>query len=427
MTFSSRFAKLDFVSSLYLLSGCLFLFDLKNKLEKATLQQLKEQNRNLALKILLERPTSNRAEIARISHLTRTTVSDIVAGLINEGLVREIGTGSSIGGKSPILLSLAADSRHLIGLDLAYQEFTGAIVNLRGQIREMVSRPIFSNNGENALQLAYEMIDRLVRVSSQPLVGICVATPGLSNTQEGVVIEAVNLDWRNLPLRQLLQDRYHLPVYVLNDCQAAAMGEYHYGNGYSSARNLVVVRVGHGIGAGIIINGQIFQGDNGHAGEIGHVVSVREGGDHCRCGNVGCLETVASARSVLLRAETLARTQKTLLNETSGKITLDTLEQAFWAGDALAQQIIHEAGYYLGMAISNLVGAMNINQVILTGIMTRFGELWLKVVQETAIRGVLPRFGQELTIEIGHLKDNEAILGASALLVSNYSLLFKRQ
>ena len=395
-------------------------------MEKATLQQLKEQNRNLVLKILLERPTSNRAEIARISHLTRTTVSDFVAGLINEGLVREIGTGSSIGGKSPILLSLADDSRHLIGIDLAYQEFTGAIVNLRGQIRERVSRPVLSSNGENALQLAYEMIDRLVRVSSQPLVGICVATPGLSNTQEGVVIHAINLDWQNLPLRQLLQERYHLPVVVLNDCQAAAMGEYNYGKGYSAARSLVVVRVGHGIGAGIIINGQIFQGDGGHAGEIGHMVSVRAGGDPCQCGNMGCLETVASARAVLQRAEGMARTHKTILNAVPGPITLDTFEQAFCAGDGVAQKIIHEAGYYLGMAISNVVGILNINQVVLTGIMTRFGEPWLKIVRETAIQGVLPRFAQDITIEIGHLKDNEAILGASALLLSNYSLLFKR-
>jgi predicted NBD/HSP70 family sugar kinase len=394
-------------------------------LEKATLQQIKEQNRNLVFKIIRERLNTSRAEVARISHLTRTTVSDIVSGLICEGLVSEVGTGLSIGGKSPILLSLNADARHLIGLDLAYTRFSGAIVNLRGQIREMVSRPLYSYDSDNGLQVAYEIIDHLMQVSNRPLVGIGIGTPGLVSTKDGIVINAVNMEWRNFPLGKLLQDRYQLPVYVLNDCQASAIGEYTYGDNYPAVRNMIVIRVGHGIGAGIIMDGQIFQGDGGYAGEIGHVVRVQENGLPCRCGNAGCLETVASSGAVLQRARQLVRCGHTLWGSEPGEVTFETLEKAFQAGDPLLRPIILEAAHYMGMAIANLVGALNINKVILTGSMTGFGKPWLDVILETANRNMLPRLTQEISIEVGRLKDNEAILGATALLANNYSFLFK--
>ncbi len=203
------------------------------------------------------------------------------------------------------------------------------------------------------------------------------------------------------------------------------MGEYQYGQ-YPADANLVVVRVGRGIGAGIILNGQIFHGDNGYAGEIGHVVCVHEHGMLCRCGNTGCLETVASSTAVVQIAECLAaENPASLLAESSGQITLDVLETAFQAGDALACQVIFSAGQRLGEMIANLTGGLNIDRVILTGMMTRFGRPWLEAVQETARRNILPRLAQEISIEIGNLKKDEAILGAAAVLVSNYALLFR--
>ena len=258
-------------------------------MQKATRQQTKEHNRNLVLKTIFEHASISRAQIARITSLTRTTVSEIVADLIAEGLVNEIGVGSSIGGKSPILISLNENARYLIGLDLAQYQFSGAVINLRGQIQEMVSLPVNNRNGDEALALVYKIIDQLVQDEYQPLVGIGVGTPGLVNTRDGVVVNAVNLDWRDLPLAHLLRSRYQLPAYVLNDSQAAAMGEYTYGEGRNTENNLVVVHVGHGIGAGIVINGQLFQGDGGGAGEIGHVVVARDSLLQCRCGNRGCL------------------------------------------------------------------------------------------------------------------------------------------
>jgi N-acetylglucosamine repressor len=397
-------------------------------MKKATRQHTKEHNRNLVLKTIFDHDNISRAEIARVTSLTRTTVSAIVTDLLEEGLVSEIGVGSSLGGKSPILLSLADDSRYLIGLDLARNQFRGAIVNLRGKIREVVTLPVNSNNGDEALSLVYEILDQLMNASRLPLVGIGIGTPGLVNITEGSVINAVNLDWKDLPLARLMEERYHLPVYILNDSQAAAMGEYTYGTGHSSDSNLIVINARHGIGAGIVINGRLFQGDGGGAGEIGHVVVVPDGGQLCRCGNRGCLETVASTQALIKRVQTLVtQSIPTLLPQSPQEITLDTIEQAFSSGDHLARQAVLETGRYMGMAISSLVGTLNIQKIVLTGDMTRFGSPWLEAIQGMITQTTLSRLAQETQIEIGQLGGNNIILGASAMLANNYSLLFKSQ
>ncbi len=396
-------------------------------MQKATQQQTKEHNTGLVLSTIFRHEVISRAEIARVTSLTRTTVSDIVAELIDEGLVSEVGIGSSIGGKNPILLSLLEDSRYLIGLDLSYEEFRGAVVNLRGKIREKVSLPIGEScSGDEALEMVYNILEQLIRTQRQPVIGIGIGTPGLVNTLQGVVLNAVNLDWKNLPLAHLVTQRYHLPVFVVNDSQAAAMGEYSYGSGSQADNNLVVINVRRGIGSGIIINGQLFQGDGGGAGEIGHVVVVREGGLPCRCGNLGCLETVASAQAVIQRVRMSSLYANTFPSGNS-EINLEALTHSFRNGDPLAQQVVLEAGHYLGLAISNLVGTLNIQRVVLAGDMTGFGKPWLEAIRATVLRTALPKLAQETRIEIGHLEENGIILGAAALFLKDYSLLFRHQ
>jgi predicted NBD/HSP70 family sugar kinase len=381
-------------------------------MKKATHQQTKQHNRDLVLRTIFAHASISRAEAARVTHLTRTTVSDVVNGLLTEGLVEEIGRGESIGGKSPILLSIVANSRYLIGLNLAQDKFSGAVVNLRGEIKEIVEIPVHDDNGENALQLVYQILDQLTRKKLKPIVGIGVGTPGLVNTREGVVVNAVNLEWQDLPLSQLLEKKYKLPVLVLNDSQAAAIGEYVYGGGHAPDKNLVVVNVIHGIGAGILINGRLFQGDGGGAGEIGHVV-VQENGELCRCGKRGCLETIASARAVVKQMK---------MN------SLDDVILSFHAGNPTATAVIDNAGRYLGLSLANLIATLNIQKIVLTGDMTRFGEKWLNAVSVSMQMGALTRIAEGTKLEIGKLDYRACILGASAfLLLDDYSLLFNEE
>ena len=386
--------------------------DLLLLMKKATHQQTKQHNRDLVLRTIFANDSISRAEVARVTNLTRTTVSDVVSGLLAEGLVEEIGRGESIGGKSPILLSIVADSRYLIGLNLAQDKFIGAVVNLRGEIKEIVEAPVHDDNGEKALEIVYQLLDQLIRKKLKPIVGIGVGTPGLVNTREGIVVNAVNLEWQNLPLSQLLKKKYKLPVLVLNDSQAAAIGEYVYGSHHVPDENLIVVNVIHGIGAGILINGRLFQGDGGGAGEIGHVV-VQENGELCRCGQSGCLETIASARAVVKQMKVGS---------------LDEAISSFHAGNSNALAVVGRAGHYLGTSLANLIGTLNIQKIVLTGDMTRFGTEWLNLVGASMQTGAFSRMAENTKLEIGTLDYRACILGASAfLLLDDYSLLFNEE
>jgi predicted NBD/HSP70 family sugar kinase len=364
-------------------------------MQKATHQQTKQHNRDLVLQTIFVNDSISRAEVARVTHLTRTTVSDVVNGLLAEDLVEEVGRGESIGGKSPILLSIVADSRYLIGLNLAQDKFIGAVVNLRGEIKEIVEAPV-----------------QLTRKKLKPIVGIGVGAPGLVNTREGIVVNAVNLEWEDLPLGQLLEKKYKLPVSVLNDSQATAIGEYVYGGNHKPDENLIVVNVKHGIGAGILINGRLFQGDGGGAGEIGHVV-VQENGELCRCGKLGCLETISSARAVVQQMK---------------MASLEDVISAFQGGNSKTKTVVERAGHYLGTSLANLIGTLNIQKIVLTGDMTRFGEEWLNAVSTAMQTGALSRMAEGTKLEIGTLDYRACILGASAfLLLDDYSLLFNEE
>ncbi|HMA36579.1 MAG TPA: ROK family transcriptional regulator [Chloroflexia bacterium] len=393
---------------------------MKAEPHKATQQQTKTYNSQLVLKTIYDRGQVSRADVARLTHLTRTTVSDLVAELQDRGLVQEVGHGPSVGGRSPILLSVVDDARHLICIDLANDDFCGAVVNLRNEILRTATLPVHSRGGDAALGRVYELIDTLLASADRPVLGIGLGTPGLVDTTNGVVLRAVNLEWRNLPLGRLLQDRYQLPVYVANDSQVAALAQYMFGDGQDTA-SLVLIKVGHGIGAGIVLDGHLYQGEGSGAGEIGHLVVV-ENGLPCRCGNAGCLETVASIPAIHQRALNLAHEMPhSLLNQLApepARMTLDVLLHALQAGDDAARRVVLEIGRFLGMAAAILVGTLNIGRIILVGSVTQLGAPLLEAIRQEMLRRSLPALAQATRVELGSMGANIVILGASALLLA---------
>ena len=266
---------------------------------KATHQGTREHNVRLVMRALAGLGPISRADIARRTDLTRTTVSDVVSQLADAGLVQEIGRGPSSGGKAPILLQIPRDARQLIGVHVGEGQVRGAIVNLAGDISHRECQVLDSRDGDAALARLDEVVDRLVHAAAKPPLGIGIGTSGLVDTSSGTVRWAVHLDWLDLHLGARLRNRTGLPVYVANDSQAAALAEWTFGR-HAPARGMIVVKVGNGIGAGIIIEDRLYQGDGFGAGEIGHI-SVAANDLRCRCGRTGCLETVASLRAVHAR------------------------------------------------------------------------------------------------------------------------------
>jgi glucokinase-like ROK family protein len=399
---------------------------MKRLVQKATRKQTKAYNTRLVLRTIYDSDRISRADVARATGLTRPTVSDAVANLRKRALVEEVGQGPSAGGKPPILLSVVDDSRHAIAIDLASGEFRGAVVNLRGEIRHRVSLPLDGRDGDDALALVYELVDRLVAASSSSLLGIGLGTPGLMDPMNGVVRRAVNLDWQDLPLRSLLKKRYGLPLYVANDCQVAALAEFTFGEA-KGTENLVVVKVEHGIGAGIVLNGQLFHGDTFGAGEIGHVV-VAENGRPCRCGHVGCLETVASNRAIIERAQaTACEDPHSLLHQFARRpeeIGIPEICRAVEAGDEAMRQAILEVGRYLGLAVANLIGVLSVRCILIAGSVTCFGQLLLDAIQQEMVQRSLSAVARETRLGVSSIGSDIVILGAAALVLTQELGLF---
>ena len=232
----------------------------------------------------------------------------------------------------------------------------------------------------------------------EPLAGVGVGTPGLVDTATGVVRWAVGLEWRDVPVGPRLAELTGLPVIVVNDSQAAAMGEWAFGR-HDASSAMIVVKVGEGIGAGIVIGGRLYPGDDAGAGEIGHT-RVGEGETPCRCGGQGCLETVASLRAVLDRARALVPDHpESLLAR--GPLTRETLLDAFRAGDTLARQVVLESARPLGRVLGAMIGTLGAREVVLVGPMTAFGQPWLEEVRAETQRSALALLVEQSSIHLG--------------------------
>ncbi len=390
-------------------------------MKKATRQQTRTHNKQLVLRTIYQVGEISRADIARATHLTRTTVSHIVAELIKDSLVAETGRGPSEGGKPPVLLTIPSDARFVIGIDLADSEFRGGVIDMYGRFLQRVSVPVGSLNGTEALDLVYDVIGELLGKAGGPILGIGVGTPGLVDARRGMVTKAVNLDWQNLALGDLIETRFGLPVYVGNDSQLAAQGEFMFGRS-QGLQNLIVVKVGRGIGAGIVLNGRLYYGDGSAAGEIGHVQAA-ENGIRCLCGHYGCLETVASTRAIVMQAQAFARKNPTAAINTlvasPDDITMDVVLQAIQSGDDELDHLVTGAGYYLGIAIAHLIGAFNIEQIIIAGSMARVGQPLLDAINRTIVPRSLSQLVSQTHVELSDLGQDIVILGSASLVLSN--------
>ena len=373
--------------------------------ERATHQQTRTFNQQLVLRALHDHSPLSRADLSRLTGLTRTSVGDLVGLLIDDGLIEEVGRGRSSGGKSPILLRVAPDGRHLIGLDLGEAQFSGAVVNLRGEILRSIHLPLEGRDGDAAVELVFQLVDALRADDRSPLLGIGIGAPGVIDTSTGTVRWSVNLDWADLSLGPLLEERYGVPVVVANDSHAAALAELTF---FRRPRptNLIVIRVGRGVGAGIILNGQLFQGDGYGAGEFGHI-SMGGADAPCRCGRQGCLETLTSMPALVDAASAVEPS----ITDVSG------LAAAFLAGVTSIRRIVLDAARELGVAIGWLIGVLNVHHVLLVGPVAALGQDWLDEVQRSARASVLGLLARDTHIEFGHVHDDVVVLGASALLM----------
>jgi len=340
----------------------------------------KRHHRALILQQLFADGPASRADLARATGLTRVTVSDLVGGLIDEGLLGELGApAASRVGKPPTLVGLLADANHIVALNLPGDRMIGAVLDLFGQVKARAELPRGGARGEEAVRLAIRLAQQLRAATDRPLLGVGVGSPGVVDGN-GVVLNAPNLGWAGLDLTGILRGALGVPVYVANDAKTAVLGEHTFGK--TAAADLMLLRVGAGVGAGLVVGGALVEGHNSASGEIGHVV-VDPAGRPCACGRTGCLETV-------LAVPHLRRGDRSLA----------------------------EVGVILGEVLAPVVGALNLSEIVLAGPPDLLDGELRESVDKTVRARVMDTLSDGLVVRTSALGDDLVLLGAAVLVLS---------
>ncbi|HDS01443.1 MAG TPA: ROK family transcriptional regulator [candidate division Zixibacteria bacterium] len=335
---------------------------------------------NSVLKLIWEKKKTSRAEIARLAGLSRSTVSEIIDSILTTGLIAEVGAGKSRGGRRPIVLEFQDEARWILGVDLGATHVSVALTDLRGRVLSWQEKkhPV-RTDPRGTRELVISLCDECLKEwgnGTRRLNSIGVAVPSpVDPLNPRLLSEVVIPAWQGESGLEQLQIRYGVPVYVDNDANLGALAEHWWGAG-KGINDFVYIKIAHGIGAGYILNGEIYRGAGGVAGEMGHL-PIDPNGPLCVCGLRGCLATFVGKPAIAERTKKLLK--KYPGSQLKGQDhTLDAITKAALDGDALALKIVSEVAEYLGVAISGWFNLMNPNLAILGGGFAGLGELLLE-------------------------------------------------
>jgi predicted NBD/HSP70 family sugar kinase len=334
------------------------------KAQVARSNTIRDINRQIVLNYVRELEPISRADIARATDLQRSTVSLIVDDLIQDGFIEEIGVGASNGGRKPTMLVLRKGFPVSIGVDVTPTATTIATADLAGNI--LVKKSFDTNpNADTTFDNIINCLKIIIKdIENKSYLQIGVSLPGLVDEITGVVIFVPYFGWKNIKLSEKIFKATGLVTKVDNDANAVGLAELWFGkSSLSKTKNFITLLVAEGIGTGIVFDGQIYRGENGIAGEFGHMVVGSESIVPCSCGSNECWEAFASDRA------TIARYKK--LSGSDSEINMDQILDLLQNGDEFAIKTIKETLYYLGLGLSNLVVGLSPQSVIINGKISR--------------------------------------------------------
>lgn len=381
-----------------------------------TASAMRDINRSAILEIIRRESPISRTAIAERLDVSLPTVMRIVDELIAEGFVRPQGSTEWSGGRRRSLLEFNADGHVVIGVDMGGTKMYGAISDLGGNILDEVNISRHGTTGEDSFNYLTNLIDKLLsspKMEGRNLRGVGVGVPGVTLHKEGIVTWAYTLHWDQFPLKARLFERYNLPITVDNDVNLAALGELWFGAG-QNVQNMILITLGTGIGAGVIIDGALYRGAKEASGEIGNMIPGKEflGKDYRA---FGALESVASGTGIAARARELLKS-KWSPEELSNLISEDVFEAAR-KGEDWARIIIHETVDTLSIAIANLVAIFDPELVVLGGGVSRSADLLIEPIR-TRIAIALPNPAKLVVSDLGL---QATVMGAITNVLHNTS------
>ncbi|MBY0116352.1 ROK family protein [Paenibacillus xylanexedens] len=371
---------------------------------------VKKINKSIVLDTIRRHAPLSRARVSEVTGLNKATVSNLVADLISDDLVQEIGPGESSGGRKPLMLLFRGTSGYAVGLELSVTHLKGVLTDLEGHIMTEYAVTLEHHDVSSVLEqlkLAAKQLIEAAPPSPHGVIGIGIGVPGMVD-EAGTVLFAPNLGWEKVTLRSMLEEEFELPVTIDNEANAGAHGELNFGAGID-VRHMIYISAGMGIGSGIMVDGELYKGAWGYAGETGHM-SIEAEGLPCSCGNRGCWELYASEKAYEHPDHQLKLPAHT---------TRELIHYAEQDHEAV-QELYNTIGRKLGIGITNIVNSFNPERIIIGGPLSEAGP-WI----ETALKQVveertLPYHRRSLQIEWAALGSRSTRVGAAYSAISQF-------
>jgi glucokinase-like ROK family protein len=380
------------------------------------------------LRVIHATPNVSRMELAKRTGASAASMTALVQSLIDRGLVVETGKSATISGRKPVSLSLPNDLGYVIGVDLGSFLLRVIVADIAGNISYRIETETRMSEGrERVLSRTFAAIHEAIKKTGLPLAairGIGMAHSGVIDTQKGIVIcfprPGQMTQWRNIPLREMLESEFNVPSVLDDSARMMALAEKHYGLG-QGVSDFLFVEVGMGIGAALFINGKLYRGHGGIAGELGHM-TVDENGPLCSCGNNGCLEALASGATIIQRVR--AGIQQGVISKVSemvdgqlDRINIENVAQAARENDTLALRVLDEAISHIGVVLADVTNLLNPSVVIFGGPLFRTAhDLVMDRLRQVIRHRALEKSADELQLKISSLGGEAAALGAARLV-----------
>lgn len=389
---------------------------------------LREMNLSLVLRLIHTQAPVSRAQLAVITGLNKSTISSLVEELLKRQFIHETGTDSLGPGRPATLLEINPQVGCVIGIELGVDFVSVAATDFLGNILWRQTEEANPAEGQE------KMLDQTLRITKEAMtagkrkglriLGLGLSTPGTVNLEEGVLIFAPNLHWRNVPFRKIFNASTKLRFFIENDANAAAVAEHLFGMAKKS-KDFIFVFAGVGIGGGLFLNGHLYRGWNGYAGEIGHSPIMAEPTQTvCHCGNRGCWETYANQYSIIQRVQARLEVKRSsvipqLMSEQAAPLSIPIIKQAADSGDTEAIDSFAEAGQAMGKGFAGLINIFNPEMIILGGPLSIADKFLLPKIKETISEHSLPGIDHQTEVFPSSFGADASLIGAIAIVIDD--------
>jgi len=391
------------------------------------LSALKKMNRLHIMNILRSKGPLSRTQLAQLSGLNNKTITNIINDLLEKNIVVSLGLHRSDGGRKKEHFKLNNKLFYSIGIDIGASHISTIIIDLEGRIVHEKSFSFrFGLKGSLILEKLISLTVQLIEESSverKKIIGIGFTAPGFFNKKRGIWDLAFNIsDWKSVPIRDILNERFGLTVYLQDCSRSMALAELWYGEG-KNVNDFMFLDIGQGIGLGIVINGALYEGACLKSGEVGHLM-VDPAGRQCTCGNYGCLESVSSGTAITeimqekLRSGGISKVVELVNNRVEDLTVIDIVDAAD-LGDELSIEVLRNAGEKLGKAISYIINLFNPELIIIGGQLSKAGHHLIDPLLEAAREFSIPNLYRDVTLRLSALGPLSASLGAATMVIND--------